>query len=305
MSAKFKIIPFVLLASVLVITCKKQESAHSNESINSGSATILVDETLTPIIEDQVQIFENKHGAKITLESKSEAEAIQKLVNDTSQIAILTRKLHPNEEQLFENKKIIPKITKIATDAIALISNKRSKDTVVDLQDVIAFMRQQPSKIKGLVFDNPNSSTARYINELAGVKKFPEKDVFSFKTNDELIKYISENDGIIGVVGINWINNPQPQMRTYIENINVLSVKGISSNSYTFPSQNNIAEGIYPLARDLYVVNCQGYAGLGMGFASFITSEIGQRIMLKAGLVPVNTPGRRLHIRNDLENNQK
>jgi len=304
MTAKFKIIPFVLLA-VLVVTCKKKENIHSNESINSGKATILVDETLTPIIEDQVQIFENKHQAKITLESKSETEVIQKLVNDTSQIAVLTRKLTLQEEKIFENKKIIPKITKIATDAIALISNKSSNDTLVDLQDVIAFMQQKPSKIKGLVFDNPNSSTARYINDLAGIKSFPDKGVFSFKTNDEVIKYVSENDGIIGIIGMNWINNPQPEMRPYIENLNVLSVKGKSSNSYTFPSQNNIAEGIYPLARDLYIVNCQGYAGLGMGFSSFVSSEIGQRIMLKAGLLPANTPGRNLHIRNDIENNQK
>ena len=304
MTAKFKIIPFVLLA-VLVVTCKKKENIHSTESINSGKATILVDETLTPIIEDQVQIFENKHQAKITLESKSETEVIQKLVNDTSQIAILTRKLTPQEEKIFENKKIIPKVTKIATDAIALISNKSSNDTLVDLQDVIAFMQQKPSKIKGLVFDNPNSSTARYINDLAGIKSFPDKGVFSFKTNNEVIKYVSENDGIIGIVGMNWINNPQPEMRLYIERLNVLSVKGKSSNSYTFPSQNNIAEGIYPLARDLYIVNCQGYPGLGMGFSSFVSSEIGQRIMLKAGLLPANTPGRNLHIRNDIENNQK
>jgi hypothetical protein len=34
--------------------------------------------------------------------------------------------------------------------------------------------------------------------------------------------------------------------------------------------QNNIAEGTYPLARDLYIINCQGYSGLGMGFPSFV-----------------------------------
>jgi hypothetical protein len=31
-----------------------------------------------------------------------------------------------------------------------------------------------------------------------------------------------------------------------------------------------IAEGKYPLARDLYIVNCQGYSGLGMGFAHLL-----------------------------------
>lgn len=304
MKAKFKIAAFVLLA-ILVVTCKNKEADHYKESINSGKATILVDETLTPIIEDQVQIFESNYDAKIALESKSETEVIQKLATDTSQIAVLARVLNRNEEEIFKNKKIIPRITKIATDAIALISNKNDKDTIIALQDVIAFMQQKPSKIKGLVFDNPNSSTARYINELAGIKRFPEKGVFSFKTNDEVIKYVSENSGIIGIVGMNWIDDPKPETQPYIDKINVLSVKGKSSNSYIFPSQNNIAEGIYPLARDLYIVNCQGYAGLGMGFSSFVTSETGQRIILKAGLVPVKTPSRQILIRNAKETIKK
>ncbi len=56
----------------------------------------------------------------------------------------------------------------------------------------------------------------------------------------------------------------------------------------------------YPLARDLFIINCQGYSGLGMGFASFIAGEIGQRIVLKSGLLPVRTPGRKLKIRNQI-----
>jgi phosphate transport system substrate-binding protein len=35
-----------------------------------------------------------------------------------------------------------------------------------------------------------------------------------------------------------------------------------------------------------------------MGFASFITGEIGQRIILKSGLAPVRVPGRKINIKN-------
>ncbi len=34
-------------------------------------------------------------------------------------------------------------------------------------------------------------------------------------------------------------------------------------------------------------VNCQGFSGLGMGFASFVAGDIGQRIILKSGLLPI------------------
>ena len=49
------------------------------------------------------------------------------------------------------------------------------------------------------------------------------------------------------------------------------------------------------------MLNYQGYSGLGMGFASFVAGETGQRIVLKAGLVPVRMPGRNLVIRKEIE----
>ena len=85
-------------------------------------------------------------------------------------------------------------------------------------------------------------------------------------------------------------------MKKYVEKVNILRVKGLTGEASFLPTQNDIAEKKYPLARDLYIINCQGYSGLGMGFASFIGGDIGQRIILKSGLVPVRTPGRKLLI---------
>ena len=293
---------FVLLA-LFVIMCNK-ESAKT-ETILQGETTFLVDETLKPIIEDQIEIFENQYNAKIILKAKSEAEVIQALVNDSSRVAILTRSLTSEEAKVFKNKKITPKITKFAVDAIALISNKNNKDTVVALQDVIDFMQQKQSKIKGLVFDNPNSSTARYINELAGIREFPKTGVFSFGTNEEAIRHVAENDGLIGIVGLNWLTQPSSKMKPYVNIVTVLSVKDVNGQDYIYPSQNDIGLQKYPLARDLYIVNCQGFSGLGMGFSSFIAGEVGQKIILKSGLVPATMPGRKISIRNGISNDKK
>jgi phosphate transport system substrate-binding protein len=51
----------------------------------------------------------------------------------------------------------------------------------------------------------------------------------------------------------------------------------------------------------LYIINCQGYDGLGIGFASFIAGETGQRIILKSGLAPMREPSRNISIRNKIE----
>lgn len=297
-------ISFSLL--ILIVACNQVTNKTEDETILKGSTTIYVDETLAPIIQDQVDVFENEYEAKVKIVAKSESETVNSLFNEKAAIAILSRSLTSEELKNFKQKKINPKITIFATDAIAFITNKSNKDTLVALKDVVSFMQGKPvASIKGLVFDNLNSSTVRYMNSLAGINTIPEKGVFSFKSNDEVIKYVSENVGMIGVIGFNWLSQPLPAMQKYVDNVTTLSVKGLKADNYYVPSQNNIAEGKYALARDLYIINCQGFSGLGMGFASFVAGDVGQRIILKSGLLPVRIPTRKFTIIGKDQNDKK
>ncbi|MCF8321451.1 MAG: substrate-binding domain-containing protein [Flavobacterium sp.] len=306
---KFPLISFVFFLGLIVVffACNQNTKPNnSDETILKGSTSVLVDETLLPIVASQVEVFESLYEAKIKINAKSEAETVLALAKDTSKIAILSRKLNAEEEKVFSSKKITPRTTVFATDAIAFISNKRNKDTLIALQEVVNFLKGVPnSNIKGLVFDNPNSSTVRYMNEFAGAKELPSKGVFSFKTNEEVIQFVAENEGMIGVVGVNWLMEPSLKMRPIVDKITILSVKGIGKTDYFAPTQNNLAEKKYPLSRDLYIINCQGYTGLGMGFASFMAGEVGQRITLKSGLLPVKMPGRNIKIRKQIEKEDK
>ena len=291
---------YLVLGSLIFLffNCKKEENeALNDETILKGKATIYVDETVTPIVEDQVMVFEGSYDAKFTLISKSESEVLNSLFNKKVNIVVLARDLSKKELNLFEQRKIVPKITKFAIDGIAFVSNKSSSDTLIALKDVIGFMKgERSSKIKGIVFDNPNSSTVSYMNNLAGLNNLPDKDIYTFKTNNEVLKFVSENDGMIGVVGVNWLSQPVASMESVIKSINVLNVKGLTAEGYYAPSQSNFAEGSYPLLRDIYIVNCQGYSGLGMGLSSFVAGDIGQRIVLKSGLLPYKMPTRKLNI---------
>jgi phosphate transport system substrate-binding protein len=303
-SKVFGLVAFVFL---FAMCNQKSKNESDKETILKGAIEITVDETVKPIVDDQVAVFEGTYyNAKITVKPKSEAEVINDLLDQKAKVVIVTRDLTTEEKNRFEKSKINPRVTPFATDAIALISNKSNNDTLIALKAVLEFMQGKTNTgIKGLVFDNPNSSTVRYMKELAKVKEIPVSGVFSFKTNDEVIKFVSENDGMIGVVGVNWLSQPSPNMLETIKKVNVLGVKGLNQDKYYNPSQNDIAEAKYPLARDLFIINCQGYSGLGMGFASFIAGDIGQRIVLKSGLMPVRTPGRKLKIRNEIINDKE
>ena len=286
------------VAFVILTICGCKKANENNETIIKGATTIVVDESILPIVEDQVAVFESKYNAKITLVPQSESECINSLTSGKVSIVILARKLSKSEVKVFSQKRIQPRETAFATDGIALITNKNTTDSLIELSSVIDFLKQKPSTIKGLVFDNPNSSTVNYLKNLAKLNAMPTKNIFSFNTNNQVIKYVAENNGMVGVIGINWVMQPNAEVKTLISKISILKIKDINKQNYFYPTQDNIAGLDYPLARDLYIINCQGGEGLGMGFASFLAGQIGQRIVLKSGLVPKTMPGRNIRVQN-------
>jgi phosphate transport system substrate-binding protein len=263
----------------------------------------LVDESFAPIIEDQEYLFESTYpGAKLDLLMKSENELLNLFLSDSVQVAVLSRLLTPQEAKHFEGKNIKIRVNRFAIDGIALITKNPAKDSLVLVQDIIKVMKGFDSPIQSLVFDNANSSTVRYFKELAGVSNLPAKGVYALKSNSEVIKYVHDNPGAIGVVGVNWLVQPPTELESIVGDLKILGVKNISgeagSDAFYKPTQNDIALGLYPLTRSLYVINCEGGAGLGTGFASFIAGERGQRVVLKSGLLPDSIPSREINIVN-------
>ena len=123
----FKHLKYLVLVFIcLVFTyCNQKERVEkNNETMLQGSATIYVDETVTPILEDEVMIFESNYDAKFNIVSKSESEVLNSLFNKKATIAVLSRNLSKKELKIFENRKIFPRITKFATDAIVFVKNR-------------------------------------------------------------------------------------------------------------------------------------------------------------------------------------
>ena len=300
----------VALAIGFFVSCKKNSKNPNElkETVIQGTATMLVDETLQPIAEDNIAVFESQYPVKLTQINKSETEIINDLISQKNNIAILGRKLTTEESVIFANKKIIPRITPFAIDAIALVTSNVSKDTLIDLQEVINLLQSKPSKLKSLVFENPNSSTINYMNRVAGIKITAKNNIFSLKNNNAVLQYVIDNPGTIGVVGLNGIVQPTPYDQILLKKINVMAVRNVktkpNSTEYYKPSQDNLGAGLYPLSREVYVLNYQGGQGLGMGFASFVAGEIGQRIILKSGLLPIRIPSRTINIRKGIYNNK-
>jgi len=291
----------ILTGSFFMFGC--QNNPREKQSYTSGKEQILVDESFAPIIEDQEFLFESTYpDAKLDLVKKSENELLNLFLADSIQVAILSRLLTSEEKKHFESKNIKIRLNRFAIDGIALITHNSSKYVNINVEDIISILKAEPSSLESLVFDNANSSTVRYFKELAGINKLPSTGIYALKSNADVIKYVHDNPGSIGVVGVNWMVQPPVELETVVSDLKILGVKNIAgrpgSDAYYKPNQNDIAIGMYPLTRSLYVVNCEGGAGLGTGFATFVTGDRGQRIVLKSGLLPDSIPSREINIVN-------
>ncbi|MEY2703637.1 MAG: hypothetical protein RLY43_2276 [Bacteroidota bacterium] len=287
---------FLLVAFVF---CKKENKNGVEETVTTGKLVVYVDETLLPIMEEQKQVFESQYPyAKITFVAKPEIEISKAIVEGKADFVILPRPLNENEKLVFKSKNIPGKITPFAKDAIAVLVNKAQGGESITTEGVFKALCGEETT-QQLVFDNANSSTLNYLMEQAGIKKIGKTHIKALKNNIEVIKFVSENKNAIGFVGVNWLTNTDAETENLIKKCTVLAL-GKELKTAVKPTQTNIALDSYPFTRKIFLLNYQGKTGLGMGFASFVAGNVGQRIILKSGLLPHEIPTREIRIRKKI-----
>jgi len=289
---------FILFGFVLVfISCQQNiKKERADQGIISGSTTILADESLFPIVDDEYQVFANNYRtAKIDILYKPQQELLALFLKDSIDVAIMSRPLTKQEAKQYEKRQIIIRTTKFAIDGIALITGKENQDSVISIEDLKKSLRGELNQDINFVFDNPKSSTVEYLMALSGVKKF-SSNIYALNTNKDVITYISKHPKAIGIVSVAWMKRPTPDISEKVAEIKLMGISE-KGGTYQKPSQSNLKMGYYPLIRDLYLINCQGRAGLGTGFAAFLAGELGQRIILKSGLAPDSLPSRQIFFR--------
>jgi phosphate transport system substrate-binding protein len=68
---------------------------------------------------------------------------------------------------------------------------------------------------------------------------------------------------MIGIVGVNWLSQPNQLCKKYV--VRCYFIKSEKLNEDNFCLLKQYSRKKYPLARDLYIINCQGFSGLGNG----------------------------------------
>ena len=108
-----------------------------------GTIHISADESFKPIIDEHVMVYESQHPkVHILVNYKPEADCLRDLLNDSVRMLIVTRRCSEDEkEAVVDSLKKEPRGMVLAQDAIAVIVNPASPDSLFTMQDIKAILR--------------------------------------------------------------------------------------------------------------------------------------------------------------------
>ena len=300
----------ILLFAALFSCQERDNSGKVVDTPTTGSIRIMVDECYKPIITSAIDVFDSIYS-RATIEAlyTSEGEAFAALFRDSVQVILAARQPTEAEvEKHFKPRGFRPTTTPIAYDAVAFIVNPDNKDTVFTIDQLRNILTGKtakwhdfnPNSTLGeilLVFDNPLSGTVRYAKDTIAEGAPLPANASALKSNQEVIDYVARNKNAIGIIGANWISDTDDKgVQAFRREIRIADIAATTGAEGFGPYQAYLATGQYPFRRTIYVINAQARKGLGLGLASFLASDPGQRMMLKDGLLPAQAPTRLIQV---------
>ncbi len=282
-----------IVCLLLLASCKSYDEQQDELPDNKYRGTIHVsaDESFKPIIDQQVLVYESQHpDTRILVDYKPEAECLKDLPVDTVKMVIATRKASEDEKEFIADtlKKQLRSMT-LALDAIAVIVHPSSPDSLFTMQDIREILTGKFKKSLIPVFDGVKAtSTVRFIIDsvLRGDSLTPA--AMAARSSEGVIDYVSKNPGVIGLIGISWIGNPEDTAQmSFLKKVRIASLESTDQpGKFVKAYQANIYLRRYPMVRDLVYILKENYKGLGTAFANFMSGETGQLIFRRAYLIP-------------------
>lgn len=278
-----------------------------------GSITIAADESFKPLVSQITSAYEGIYqDVHFNVVFRPEQEAINMMLHDSARLAFTTRKLSKNEQRALDQRKILGTSVKIATDGVALITNKANTDSLITmdaLRGIFTGKIKNWSQLTGnqqepitLVFDNNNSSNLDFVLTTFGVKSVAGLRIFTTRSNREVIDFVRKNPSALGFIGVNWISDGDEPLTAELSAD--LRVMGVSAKSkpagradYFQPFQEDLGMQRYPLRRPVYILSREAHPGLGGGVINYLMRDAGSLIVYKVGLWPSVRYNREINLR--------
>ena len=311
------IIAAIAIASLCSGCLKYEKKANSS---TTGTTTIACDNTFENIMAQEIDVFEYQNrDAHVLATYAPQSVVLDSLLSLNTRTVVLPRDITPEEKKFLKSKRRNARSMKIAVDAVALIVNNDNpveKLTLGEVADIMAgrttvWTDLQPNAPKGeisVIFDDKGSSLVSYMRDSLLNGAEPGPNVYAQGSIPAVFKTVKENVNAIGVLGVSWITTDMGnadltqeelarevlsdtivQGASLSDDIKVLKIyRNDEARAYK-PYQQNIFDGTYPMFRQIYLITTGNPGSLASGFYSFVTGNVGQKIILKTGILPART----------------
>ncbi len=313
----------LILGLFLACGNKPKNATYDYEA---AAAFFAADESFSPILDEELEIFIkvfNRNAIqKDTLKAyyTSEYEAVEKLMKNETWLAFTTRTFTEKELKNLRDRGFLPRVLPIAYDGLALIVNNQNPDTCISLKDIRRILKGEVTRWEEIypqsklgkievVFDNPRSSVVHYcVDSILGgqpINSEVQDNIGALRKSSEVVDYVERTPNAFGIIGSNWLNDKRDTTNvTFKKNITVMKVSRLDSatvqNSWR-PYQYYLYNGNYPLVRTFYALINEPSTGAPTRFVNFCSLPQGQRVILRAGLLPVtaNLNVRHVNVRSN------
>jgi phosphate transport system substrate-binding protein len=297
-----------LLASILIFlfisSCRKPaKETKWDDTISTGFVPVACDESFKNLIKAEVEVFEAHFpGAYLFPISTTEEEVVRLLLQDSVRLALTTRELNPKEtaELIQKNRRVNSYI--MGFDGVALIANPANKDSIIGLPtikkiltgEITEWSQIYPDSHLGTIrciFDSKESGVLYYAVQTLLEGKPPYSGLYALNSISEVIEKVTTMPNAIGLIGFGLLSdNTNSENLAILEKIRLMRVSKEENanlqNSY-LPYEGDIKLENYPLWRPIYVLQTDPKSGLSTGFSIFLANEIGQKVLLKSGFLPI------------------
>ena len=260
---------------------------EKKETSTKGSLIVYVDESIFRMVKIQVDTFSVLYKeAKIELIPASARGGITKIVNNEAEIFISSREFNPEEKIVSKKNDLEVKTLKFCYDGIAVITSFETYLDKINFNEVKNLLEGKYESAIAVIPERNSGIYAYLQNEIMKSERFSNVEIALNEQN--VVDIVKQNKNKIGFVGYNILNDSSG---VKILNVGLREQSGIK-DVYLEPHPGYFVQNLYPLSRLIRIYIHEPNLGLASGFASFLTGNEGQRIVLSSKLGPATVPVR-------------
>ena len=233
-------------------------------------------------------------GVSLSVSGGGSGTGIASLINGTTDLANASRKIKDEEFAQAESNGTKPIEFVVARDAIAVIVNKTNPIDQLSLEqisDIYSGKYNNWSELGGddrpIVRVSRETNSGTHVYFLEEVLRLGQKDNKTLFSPDTLLllssqgitSEVRDNPNAIGYDGLGYVT---PEVK-------VIGVARENQGPYIMPSADSVNQGVYPIARDLYIYSAGQPGDVIREYLDWIMSEGGQQIVIDNGFVPITS----------------